>query len=87
MGDANKSKGITMKVTVMQQLLKEEAKLQKKIKAEIRQDEELKAMEKNCDEKMMRMLNGDFEGVGSEDLKSFYDKLVEFGATLKNGTT
>ncbi|KAJ1278270.1 hypothetical protein BS78_04G067100 [Paspalum vaginatum] len=76
-GDASKSKA-TAKMSVLQWTMKEEAKLKKELEAEKRRSEELKAREKTLDPKLVRMIKDDnFEGIGLEELKNYYDKLVE----------
>ncbi|TVU20857.1 hypothetical protein EJB05_30457, partial [Eragrostis curvula] len=68
---------------VLQQLMKEVVELEKKLEAEIRRGEKLKAKEKNCDQNLLCMLKETFTGLGLEDLKSFSEKLVE----IKDKTT
>jgi len=71
-------------MTVMQKLMKEEAELRKQLEAANRQGEEQMARMKNCDPKLVRMLNGNFEGKGYEDLKNFHDKLVEIQCMIND---
>ncbi|OEL28862.1 hypothetical protein BAE44_0010114 [Dichanthelium oligosanthes] len=73
--DASNSKGTAK---MLQSLMKEEAELKKRIEAAKRHGEEQKASrEKDFDQKLLCMLNDDFEGIGVEELKIYYDKLVE----------
>jgi hypothetical protein len=80
-GDARNSKG-TVTMTVLQHFMEEEAELKKQIEATKLQGEELKAREKNIDPKLVRVMNGDFEGIGLEELKKFHDMLVEIKSMI-----
>ncbi|RCV05116.1 hypothetical protein SETIT_1G056600v2 [Setaria italica] len=75
-GHASNSKGTTT-MTALQRLMKEEAELKKQLEAAKHQGEEQKTRIKNFDPKLARMLNGDFEGIGYEELKVYDDNLVE----------
>ncbi|XP_021316192.1 uncharacterized protein LOC110435131 isoform X1 [Sorghum bicolor] len=81
--DASNSKGTVM-MAVLQHFMKKEAKLKKQIEASKLRGEELKAREKNFDPKLVRMMNGDFEGIGLEELKNYHDKLVEIQSMIRD---
>ncbi|CAL5059852.1 unnamed protein product [Urochloa decumbens] len=74
----------TATMTALQRLMMEEAELKKQIEAEERRGEELKARIENFDQKLARMLNGDFEGIGYEELKIYHDKLVEIHSEVND---
>ncbi|CAL5023626.1 unnamed protein product [Urochloa decumbens] len=74
----------TATMTAQQRLMREEAELKKQIEAEERRGEEQKARIENFDQKLAHMLNGDFEGIGYEELKIYFDKLVEIQREIKD---
>ncbi|KAG0532097.1 hypothetical protein BDA96_04G078700 [Sorghum bicolor] len=68
--------------TVLQPLMEEEAELKKQIEATKLRGEELKAQEKNIDPIFLRVMNGDFEGIGLEELKKCHAMLVEMKSMI-----
>ena len=75
-GDARNSKGTVM-MTVLHHFVEKDAELKKQIEATKLRGEKLKAREKNIDPKLVRLMNGNFEGIGLEELKKYHDMLVE----------